>query len=256
MPGTLTQPILLAILAFSFGVSPAFADQSWKLPQSPPPARFGNLLIDRTSSANKEKSVMFSHWLHRTRFTCRVCHGELDFAMKVNGTTISEAANKAGKFCGAAGCHDGIAAFGHVRPHCIKCHNGNLDQGAEKFADLDRLPKAPFGNNIDWVAALADKLIIPVSYLKVAPKGISMDKTLQIDAGWNFVPPSVFPHKAHTDLLDCDTCHPDLFAIQRKGTRDFTMEAILNGRYCGYCHLKVAFPMNDCQRCHPGIKQW
>lgn len=255
MPGKLTPfVVLLAVLSMFCDVFPASADNAWKLPQVPSPARFGNLLIDRTASTNKVKAVTFSHWLHRTRFTCRVCHGELDFAMKVNGTKISETANKEGKFCGAASCHDGKAAFGHIRPHCDKCHNGNLDQGAEKFAALERLPKTPFGNKIDWVNATADKLITPVSFLKAPPKRITMDKTLQLAAEWNLVPPAVFPHKTHTDLLDCDTCHPDLFAIQVKGTSDFTMEAILDGRYCGYCHLNVAFPMNDCQRCHPGMK--
>src|SRR6266540_4287568 len=109
MPGKLILPIvaLLAVLAMLLCVFPASADHGWRLPQVPSPSRFGNLLIDRTSSVNKIKAVTFSHWLHRTRFTCRVCHGELDFAMKVNGTTISEAANQSGKFCGAAGCHDG-----------------------------------------------------------------------------------------------------------------------------------------------------
>ena len=33
------------------------------------------------------------------------------------------------------------------------------------------------------------------------------------------------------------------------------MSAILNGEFCGVCHLTVAFPMDDCQRCHPGMKE-
>jgi hypothetical protein len=29
------------------------------------------------------------------------------------------------------------------------------------------------------------------------------------------------------------------------------MARILKREFCGVCHLTVAFPMNDCKRCHP-----
>jgi hypothetical protein len=28
------------------------------------------------------------------------------------------------------------------------------------------------------------------------------------------------------------------------------MNRILQREFCGVCHLTVAFPMNDCKRCH------
>lgn len=33
------------------------------------------------------------------------------------------------------------------------------------------------------------------------------------------------------------------------------MNNILKGEFCGVCHLSVAFPVNDCARCHPGLKE-
>ena len=32
------------------------------------------------------------------------------------------------------------------------------------------------------------------------------------------------------------------------------MTAIFKGESCGLCHVKVAFPINDCPRCHPGME--
>jgi hypothetical protein len=34
------------------------------------------------------------------------------------------------------------------------------------------------------------------------------------------------------------------------------MKMNLAGEFCGVCHMTVAFPMNDCKRCHPAMKEW
>ena len=217
----------------------------------PPPERYGNILINRTSVKNGVKPATFSHWLHRRRHTCRVCHSELEFTMRVNTTEITERGNRSGRFCGAGGCHDGKAAFGHDKPHCDKCHNGDIGYGAEKFAELSGYPGTLFGNRINWVGALESAMIVPRTFLKNRSEDIPFDKKLVLEAEWNFVPPAIFPHKSHTAWLDCNSCHPDLFNIKKKGTRDFSMRNILNGEFCGVCHLNVAFPVHDCQRCHP-----
>jgi len=217
----------------------------------PPPERYGNILINRTSVKNGVKPATFSHWLHRRRHTCRVCHSELEFTMRVNTTEITERANRSGRFCGAGGCHDGKAAFGHDKPHCDKCHNGNIGYGAEKFAELSKYPGTLFGNRINWAGALESAMIVPRTFLKNRSEDIPFDKKLALEAEWNFVPPAIFPHKSHTAWLDCNSCHPDLFNIKKKGTRDFSMRNILNGEFCGVCHLNLAFPVHDCQRCHP-----
>ncbi|MEJ2323270.1 MAG: cytochrome c3 family protein [Nitrospirota bacterium] len=200
------------------------------------------------------KSVTFSHWSHRTKYTCRVCHFELYFEMAVNTTEITEEDNKNGLYCGA--CHNGVDAFGHTEKNCDKCHNGDISYGKEKFQEqLEKLPRAKFGNNIDWVKALSEGKIMPkYSIFRVDEKSLEFDSLLTLEAEWSFVPPAYFPHAEHVKWLDCSNCHPDIFNIKKKTTKHFLMKYILEGKFCGVCHLNVAFPMRDCKRCHPKIR--
>jgi len=81
------------------------------------------------------------------------------------------------------------------------------------------------------------------------------DKELLLQAEMGNIPPAVFPHRTHSEWMKCDTCHPSVFNIKAKTTKHFRMAAILKGQFCGACHLTVAFPMDDCSRCHPGIAE-
>jgi c(7)-type cytochrome triheme protein len=63
------------------------------------------------------------------------------------------------------------------------------------------------------------------------------------------MPDVVYPHKQHTEWLDCSNCHPAIF-IPKKGANDISMAAILLGQKCGVCHGKVAFPVAECRKCH------
>jgi len=248
--------ICLGLGALALMLLPHVSLGHWDFPPPPPPYEYGNLLINRTSEKNGMKPVTFSHWLHRQDFTCRVCHFELEFNMKVNTTEISEKTNKAGLHCGAQKCHDGKAAFGLDKPNCEKCHNGDIAYGKEKFAELaSRLPKSEFGNHIDWAKARNKRQIIPYHYLTVKPsKDFKFTSKLSLEAEWPNVPPAVFSHKSHVAWLDCNNCHPDIFNIQKKTTKHFEMDRILKGEFCGVCHLNVAFPMAHCKACHPAMK--
>jgi len=241
----------LAVLLVS-GVAWGF----WELPELPPPQLFGNLLINRTSAANGVKPVVFSHWVHRRKHTCRVCHFELEFNMKANTTQITEKTNQAGLHCGAAGCHDGKVAFGHGKENCEKCHNGDITYGSDKFQMFaGGMPRTHFGDTIDWSAALIEGLISPQNYLTIKPsEGVGYKEDLLLEAEWASVPPAVFPHQAHIRWLDCNNCHPDIFNIKKKGTEHFTMLRILDGEFCGVCHLNASFPMHRCKACHPAMK--
>lgn len=243
--------IFLAGLFLPAGSAP----QYWSFPPLPPARQYGNILINRTSEKNKVKPATFSHWSHRLQYTCRVCHLELEFEMKTNSTEITEKANQAGKFCGAGGCHDGKAAFGHVKENCDKCHNGKIDYGSEKFDKFKNFPRTKFGNRVDWTKAVQSGLIKPKNHLLTDPGDMSFDSTLDLRAEWSGIPPAIFPHKAHTQWLDCSNCHPDIFNIQKKTTKHFSMTLSLDGKFCGVCHLQVAFPIQDCKRCHPAIKE-
>lgn len=88
------------------------------------------------------------------------------------------------------------------------------------------------------------------------PPGIAYEKTLLLEAEWDRVLPAIFPHKSHTSWLTCSNCHPEIFNIKKKTTKHFEMKMNLAGEFCGVCHLTVAFPMNDCKRCHPAMKEW
>ncbi len=226
----------------------------WNLPPLPPPEEYGNLLINRVSEAAGQKAVTFSHWSHRLRYTCRVCHTELAFEMKVNDTEITEKANRRGEYCGA--CHNGRVAFGLTRKNCTRCHNGDRSYGKEKFKKLAGFPKAKFGNKIDWEKAIRQKRIHPKATIWKQPyTPIHFNKLLKMDAKWHIIPDAFFSHKTHNQWLDCSNCHPEPFNIKEKTTKHFSMKAILQGRFCGTCHRSVSFPMNDCNRCHPGIKK-
>ena len=252
MPDSAINSILTLALLLSLVAGEAAADFS--LPPLPPREEYGTILIDRTATANGQKAVSFSHWLHRTRFTCRVCHGELDFLMKANATEITEQANRNGKFCGA--CHNGTIAFPNTG-NCEKCHTGRLGAGSSKFeAFLLKTPmqRSSAGNGVNWTEGLNSGAVKPQTFLSKQPREMTFGKELQLQTGTSRITAARFPHKAHTAWLDCDNCHPDLFAIRKTETH-FSMDEILKGNYCGVCHLKVAFPMNECRRCHPAMRE-
>ncbi len=250
MKGNLIVFVLLLLLLY-----PATLLGDWNFPPPlPAPHEYGNIIINRISEENQVKPVFFSHWSHRVKYACRVCHLELDFAFSVNSTEITEEDNRNGHYCGA--CHNGKVAFGHTKDNCDKCHTGNISPDKAKFEKMSAgIQRAPFGNQVDWVSA--------VHFLQVKPKyslygdkpgsGMNYREQLELKAEWASVSPAIFPHDAHTQVLDCANCHPDIFHIKKKTTPHFKMEYILKGRFCGVCHLKVAFPINDCERCHPGI---
>ncbi len=252
--GRINAAAIVLIGFAALGVVVPEGAAQWAFPTPPPAEEYGNILINRTSEKNGVKPVTFSHWLHRRKYTCRVCHFELDFFLKVNTTEITEEGNQAGRFCGS--CHDGKELFGHTKQHCDKCHNGNRAAGKEKFSELASLPEAPYGNGKDWSQAIKKGLISPKNFLTMEPSGdIQFDKKLLLEAEWANIPPAIFRHKTHVEWLDCNNCHPDIFNIKKKTTKHFEMKYILEGQFCGVCHLNVAFPMQDCHRCHPAVKR-
>ena len=111
------------------------------------------------------------------------------------------------------------------------------------------LPKDRFGL-IDWVAVVKQGEINPIDSLDPnAPKLPPFDMDVVIKAKGDFVNDVVFPHNAHTYWLGCDNCHPGIF-IMAKGQNKMSMVGISEGKWCGRCHGKVAFPLTDCSRCH------
>ncbi len=113
------------------------------------------------------------------------------------------------------------------------------------------LPAGKAGNNVDWVAALAANQITPRRERTGAVADVQVMDMNILRVPNSSMPNVLFPHKQHTEWLDCSNCHPAIF-IPRKGANQISMAAILLGQKCGVCHGKVAFPPEaaTCRKCH------
>jgi len=113
---------------------------------------------------------------------------------------------------------------------------------------LGRLPGDSAGNKVDWIRALENGYIRPRSELKKDTPVRTLETDILLNKTGS-IPRVRFPHKAHTQWLDCDNCHEGIFK-SKAGATPITMGKILEGEYCGVCHGAVAFPLTECNRCH------
>ena len=125
-----------------------------------------------------------------------------------------------------------------------------LQSPREAFSNL---PKSRSGNYVDWNRAIDDNLLSPRSDIRNADmNAIVLDLNIVREVKGS-MPDVVYPHKQHTQWLDCSNCHPAIF-IPMKGANQISMASILMGEKCGVCHGKVAFPVSECRRCHSKAK--
>lgn len=113
------------------------------------------------------------------------------------------------------------------------------------------LPRTKFGNRVDWVKAVDEKLIRPRwDRLDSSEEPFVMDLDIVRPVKAS-MPDVVFPHRQHTEWLFCSNCHPAIF-VPQAGANQINMSAILLGEKCGVCHGKVAFPITTatCTKCH------
>lgn len=111
-----------------------------------------------------------------------------------------------------------------------------------------------WGNQVNWVKSLGEGKINP-RYDRLDPKTEALVFDLNIVREVKgSMPDVVYPHKQHTEWLDCSNCHPAIF-IPQKGANQISMAAILMGQKCGVCHGKVAFPVSECRLCHSKKKE-
>lgn len=215
------------------------------------PANYGSLVLHRyTGEGQSMKAVVFPHWWHRTQFTCKVCHNDIGFPMKAGTTDIKMEDIFSGKHCGK--CHNGDIAF--AATECDRCHSyGMVVEANRKIEDIVKdFPKSEFGNKVDWVTALREGKITPKASIDGTEKMWIVDKDIDLPVTKFFPHPPdvVYPHKAHTEWLHCGSCHPSIFNIKAGGNPDMSMKKIISGKYCGVCHGKVAFPLENCFKCH------
>ncbi|WP_428605733.1 c(7)-type cytochrome triheme domain-containing protein [Sedimenticola sp.] len=121
-----------------------------------------------------------------------------------------------------------------------------LQHPKEAFSSLN---KANSGNRVDWVKSLESDKIGP-RYDRLDPdkQPVVLDLNIVREVKGS-MPDVVYPHKPHTEWLDCSNCHPAIF-IPKKGANNISMASILMGEQCGVCHGKVAFPVAECRKCH------
>lgn len=251
--------LLLVSLVF---LSTTHAETFGVKKKRPKPNEYGNVVINNYSEKNKIAPVVFKHWLHRSKYTCRLCHVDIGFAMKAGDTEITEEDNKNGLYCGA--CHNGDEAFapeeekllsGRTEKNCDRCHSlgKEVDFKNDFYSFKKKFPRERFGNEIDWLKAEEEHLITLKDYLEgisIKRKKLKEPDDFDIKAKVVTMPEIIFSHKKHAVWSGCELCHPDIFAGVKKGSVKYSMLDIFNGKYCGACHGSVAFPNNDCQRCH------
>ena len=235
--------------------------------RKPLPYDFGSVSISNYSHQAGMAPVVFDHWVHRKSYTCRLCHVDIGFGMTANSTKIRAADNGKGYFCGT--CHNGTTLFNKAKifqsctptysreeyKRCVKCHALEKDPAREEafFHFLEKMPRETFGNGIDWEKAEQAGLLKLVDQLE----GVSLKKTgmkiqgdFAIKSKTEGMPDIIFSHTKHTVWNGCELCHPDIFVGVKKGATKYSMIELFDGKYCGVCHDKVAFPQTDCKRCH------
>ena len=231
------------------------------------PYEYGNVVINNYSEKAGLAPVEFNHWLHRGIYTCRLCHVDLAFGMKAGATNIKASDNKKGYYCGA--CHDGKMLYKNKTifdscllkynqeeaKRCDRCHS--LGKNVRREYDFnvftEKFPTERFGNGINWEKAEEEGYIKPIDYLEgvsIKRKAMKIQKDFALSAKVEGMPDIIFSHTKHTVWNGCEVCHPEIFVGVKKGATKYSMVEIFDGKYCGVCHIKVAFPLLDCQRCH------
>ncbi len=115
------------------------------------------------------------------------------------------------------------------------------------------LPRDKFGL-VDWAQMVRQGLINPRGSLDPEEEDSDpFDMNIRIESKSDFVNDVKYPHYMHTYWLSCEICHDTVGGAifqMAAGTNGITMVGISQGKWCGRCHGKVAFPLADCNRCH------
>jgi c(7)-type cytochrome triheme protein len=250
---------LFVLIAASFAWGQGGVKKKRPLPQE-----YGRVTLNEYSPQAGMPAVVFDHWVHRKNYSCRLCHVDIGFGMTAGSTKIHAADNAKGFYCGA--CHNGRTQFTGKKifeacskeysreeyKRCVRCHSlERVDEAFYRFAE--NLPRETHGNGINWEKAENDGLIKLVDTLEgvsVPKPKMKVQQDISLKAKVDGMPDIIFSHTKHTVWSGCELCHPDIFVGIRKGTTKYSMVDLFEGRYCGVCHGKVAFPQTDCQRCH------
>ncbi|MGV1100444.1 c(7)-type cytochrome triheme domain-containing protein [Thiovibrio sp. JS02] len=252
-----------ALFLLWFLCIPGFLQAAGNIPE---PQNLGLVILNNYSQRAGLASVVFDHWLHRSLFTCRLCHMDVGFAMEAGETRVRADLNIQGFYCGA--CHDGkksiegntiFAACAEQfseeeGKRCARCHSlGKLEARKITFNTYsERLPRTA-GHSIDWEKAEEDGTIKPVDFLEglsVKRDALKVQEDFSIESQASWASDVIFSHKKHASWNGCALCHPGIYASTKAGTVKYSMFQIYEGESCGVCHGKVAFSLFLCEKCH------
>ncbi|VAX06930.1 Cytochrome c family protein [hydrothermal vent metagenome] len=123
------------------------------------------------------------------------------------------------------------------------------------------LPKDKYGL-VDWIKITKNGMLLPKGSidpenpLYESPVHYTFDEDgeediedIVIKVKSKTIAEVLFPHTLHAWWLNCKSCHPHRF-VRTAGDTVMTMREMAKGKYCGECHGKVAFPLEDCGKCH------
>ena len=102
-------------------------------------AEFGDVLMNQYSEAAGVRPVVFPHWFHRVRYSCKTCHSDLGIKLQAGGNDINMLKIIDGLYCGA--CHNGNIAWSVER--CDLCHSGKPGLPTQVHQSTVHLPAAP-----------------------------------------------------------------------------------------------------------------
>lgn len=104
-----------------------------------PRAEFGDVVMNQYSDAAGMRPVVFPHWFHRVRYSCKACHSDLGIQFKAGGNAITMVKIVDGQFCGA--CHNGAVAW--AADQCDLCHSGKPGLRTQVHESTILNPAAP-----------------------------------------------------------------------------------------------------------------
>ncbi|MCP4655778.1 MAG: hypothetical protein GY856_10205 [bacterium] len=238
--------------------APCLIAQSFGVKKRPPkPSEYGNVVVKNFSEGAGMAPVVFKHWLHRSKYTCRLCHVELGFAMAAGATEIRDADNRAALYCGT--CHNGETAFGREedalmgrKQNCDRCHSreGGVEHDFYEF--VNDFPRGRLGNRVDWEKAEDQGLITLQDHIEgvtLERQKMKIQPDMAIEPAAFGMPGIIFSHEKHAVWNGCELCHPEIFQAKKDQT-GYEIKDIFDGKFCGACHASVAFPNQNCQGCH------
>jgi c(7)-type cytochrome triheme protein len=144
-------------------------------------------------------------------------------------------------------------------PGELKRNKYGLIDPSPDVVSLEYLPKDNYGF-VDWGKALKNGVINPKELIPGSKALSSEDKVpyagnVLIKSKMAFMPDVIFPHQPHTTWLKCSNCHPKIFKPKAGSNPALSMVAIWQGKFCGRCHDRVAFPTRNCFKCHSAPRQ-